>query len=64
MLCFPGGSVGKELPAMQETWVRSWVRKISGREWQPNPAYLPGEFHGKRSLADYIPWDHKESDMT
>ena len=22
-----------------------------GREWQPSPAFLPGEFHRKRSLA-------------
>ena len=34
------------------------------REWQPTPVFLPGEFHGKRSLVDYSPWGHKESDMT
>ena len=32
------------------------------REWQPTPVFLPGEFHGQRSLADYSPWGHKESD--
>ena len=26
--------------------------------------FLPGEFHGQRSLTDYSPWDCKESDMT
>ena len=26
--------------------------------------FLPGEFHGQRSLADYSPWGHRESDMT
>ena len=26
--------------------------------------FLPGEFHGQRSLASYSPWDCKESDMT
>ena len=26
--------------------------------------FLPGEFHGKRSLAGYSPWGHKKSDMT
>ena len=26
--------------------------------------YLPGRFHGQRSLMGYSPWDHKESDMT
>ena len=29
------------------------------------PVFLPGgESHGQRSLADYSPWNHKESDMT
>ena len=42
-----------------------WVRKIPWRrEWQPTPVFLPGEFHGQGSLADYNPWDRKESDMT
>ena len=26
--------------------------------------FLPGEFHGQRSLAGYSPWNCKESDMT
>ena len=42
----------KNLPAMQETW----VGKIPWRrEWQSNPVFLPGEFHGQRSLAGYSP---------
>ena len=28
------------------------------------PVFLPGESHGQRSLEDYSPWGHKESDMT
>ena len=32
--------------------------------WQLTPVFLPGEFHGQRSLADYSPWGRKESDMT
>ena len=24
--------------------------------------FLPGEFHGQRSLVGYRQWDHKESD--
>ena len=32
----------------------SWVRKIPWRrEWQPTPAFLPGEFHGQRSLVGF-----------
>ena len=28
------------------------------------PVFLPGEFHGQRSLAGYSPWGHKEQDTT
>ena len=28
------------------------------------PVFLPGEFHGQRSLAGYSPWGHRESDST
>ena len=42
-----------------------WVRKIPWRkEWLPTSVFLPGEFHGQRSLASYSPWGHKESDTT
>ena len=38
-----------------------WVRKIPWRRaWQPTPVFLPGEFHGQRSMAGYSPWGHKE----
>ena len=33
------------------------------REWQLTPIFLPGEFHGQRSLVSYSPWFHKEADM-
>ena len=60
---FPHGSGVKNLPASagdRETWVWSWVRKIPWRrKWQPTPVFLPGNFHGQRSLADYSPWGHK-----
>ena len=42
-----------------------WVGKIPWRrKWQPTPVFLPGEFHGQRSLAGYSPPGHKESDAT
>ena len=42
-----------------------WVGKIPWRrEWLPTPVFLPGEFHGQRSLAGYSPWDDKELDTT
>ena len=40
-------------------------RKISWRrEGLPAPVFLPGEFHGQRSLAGYSPWGRKELDTT
>ena len=44
---------------MQDTQVWSWRRK-----WQLTPVFLPRKFHGSRSLVDYSPWNHKESNMT
>ena len=32
------------------------------REWQPIPVFLPGKFHGQRSLAGYGPRGLKELD--
>ena len=41
---------------MQETRFDPWVSQIFwGREWLPTPVFLPGEFHGQRSLGDYSP---------
>ena len=58
----PSGSVVKNPPALQETWVWSltFVRKISWRrKWQPTPVVLAGKSHGQRSLTGYSPWGHK-----
>ena len=42
-----------------------WVEMIPWRKkWQPTPVFLPGKAHGQRSLMDYSPWSHKESDTT
>ena len=34
------------------------------RKWQPTPVISPGKFHGQKNLASYIPWGHKEMDMS
>ena len=34
------------------------------RKWQPTPVFLPGKFHGPRSLAGYTLSGNKKSDMT
>ena len=42
-----------------------WLRKIPwSRKWQATAVFLPGKFHGQRSLAGYSLWDSRESDMT
>ena len=50
----------KNLPAVQETYVRSlgW-EDPQRRKWQPTPVLLPGESHGQRSLRDCNPWGHE-----
>ena len=34
------------------------------RRWLPTPVFLPGEFHGQRSLGGYSPCGRKESVVT
>ena len=55
----------KDLPAMHRSRFSPWVRKIPWRrKWHPTPVFLPGELHGQRSLAGYIPGVTKEPDTT
>ena len=46
----------KNLPARQETWGLCLGRKDPPEKaWIPIPVFLPGEFHGQRSMASYSP---------
>ena len=64
-LLLTGSSDDKESVHNQETGFNPWVRKIPWRrEWQLTPVFLPGEFHGQRSLEGYSPWGCKELDTT
>ena len=55
----------KNLPAIQEMWVDSWVGKIPWRaKWLPTLVFLPGESDGQRSLEGYRPWSCKQWDTT
>ena len=63
---FPAGSDSKEFACIAKD-----LGSISGsgrfpwrKKWQPTPVFLPGEFHGQRSLVGYSPWVRKELDMT
>ena len=61
---FPSSSVAKNLPANAGD-ARDVVRKIPwSRKWKPIPEFLPGKFHGQRSLVGYGPWGRKELDTT
>ena len=63
----------KNLAAIQEGWIQSqgWEDSLEkGMITQAffttilgNQVFLPGEFHGQRSLAGYV-WSRKESDTT
>ena len=45
----------KDLPAIAGDMKHRfdpWIGKVPWRrKWHPTPVYLPGEFHGQRSLA-------------
>ena len=55
----------KNPPATQRPGFDPWVGNILWRrDWLPTPVFLPGEFHGQRSLAGYTPLVRKEMDRT
>ena len=60
---FLGGSMANNLSAnagdARDASSIPWSRKR-----HPTPLFLPGKFHGQRSLLGYSPWSCKESDMT
>ena len=47
-------------PQCKKPGFNLWVGKIPRRmKWLPTPVFLPGEFHGQRSLVGYSPWGHR-----
>ena len=64
LMGFPCSSaVKKNLPTMGRPGFDFWVGKIPWRREQlPTSVFLPGEFHGQRSLVGYSPLGLKESD--
>ena len=55
----------KNLPAMPKTRVQSLGQEDPLEKGMATPpVFLPGEFHGQRSLVGYSPWDRKELDTT
>ena len=54
---FPGSSDDRFHLQCERPGFNPWVGKIPWkRGWQLTPVFLPGEFHGWRSLAGYSPW--------
>ena len=62
---FPGVTSSKE-PTCQENAgsIPGSGRSPWRREWQPTPVFLPGKFHGQRSLKGCSSRGHKESNRT
>ena len=57
--------VSQNLPIMQETQVQSLSQEDPlEKERAHTPVFLPGKFHGQRSLVGYSPWGPKELEMT
>ena len=53
----------KNPPAMQE--MQAPFLKIPWRRKRlPTPVFLPGKFHGQRTLAGHSSWGREESSMT
>ena len=60
--CIKVAQTVKNLPAVQETRVRSLGREDPlEEEMDHTPVFLPGKSHGQRGLVGYSPWGHKGS---
>ena len=65
LMVFPGGSNGQKICLQcRRPGFDPWVWKIPLKRVLPMPVFLPGEFHGQRTLVGYSPWGRKETDMT
>ena len=54
--------ISKEDISMAERYIKRCSGE--GNSYPFTPLFLPGEFHGQRSLAGYSLWGHRESDTT
>ena len=59
-MSFPGGSAGKNPPAMQKMYIQSLGQEDPlEKETAIHSRILAWEIHGQRSLAGYNPWGRK-----
>ena len=62
------GGFGGDTENLRPSKWRSYLMQVKLKKWrgkwQPTPVFLPGEFHGQRSLEGFSPWGHREPDTT
>ena len=61
---FRGTLVAQRLNNLRHTFEPQIGKILQRRKWQSAPVFLPGKFHGKRSLLHCSSWGHKESNST
>ena len=63
---YPGGSDGEEFAcnAGDLCSIPESGRSPGGGKGLPTPVFLPGKYHGQRTLVGYNPWSHKKSETT
>ena len=61
---FPGGTRGQYRKCKRRGFNPTVGKFPWRRTLQLTPVFLPGDFHGQRSLVSNNPWSYKESDMT
>ena len=64
-----GVSLVAQMVRISLQYMRPGFNPWSGRspgegKWLPTLVFLPEEFQGQRSLVSYIPWGHKELNIT
>ena len=55
---------GKEPACNAEDLAWEGLLEKEKADWLPTPVFLPGEFHGQKSLVGCSPWGYKKSDTT
>ena len=63
-MAFPSWLSGKKIDLPMQETQETRAQSLGGddpleKEVAFTPVFLPGKFHGQRSLAGYSPWDHK-----
>ena len=66
---FPGGAVVKNLPAnirdLKDAGTIPGLGRFPwSRKWQSTPVFLPGKFHGQRSLVSNSPWGRSQTQLS